>query len=199
MNQSQKIAIVAPPLLVVMMIGIFQAAKRWLGAKRAWYAGFLVYWPIWCILFPWALLGRKRIKELFRGKRPTASGWILFAIPSVMTFIGLSRMRYNQPDLRARLAAFLMPLVMGPLEEILWRGVYIELFPGNIVWGFVWPTFWFALWHFAPGTVSTIPPVTLMAGAAGFGACWSWLALKTGTIRWSTASHALTGLVRALG
>jgi len=91
--------------------------------------------------------------------------------------------------------------VNGTLEEVLWRGVYIELFPGDRLWGFGWPTVWFALWHLAPGSIS---PLTNRGGAwwlvrAVFGACWGWLALRTGSIRYSAASHILAGLARVLG
>jgi membrane protease YdiL (CAAX protease family) len=90
----------------------------------------------------------------------------------------------------------LMSLGNGFFEEILWRGVYLHLFPEDKLRGFAWPTFWFALWHYAPGSISPWTGVwTLMAGAAGLGACVGWLALKTRSIRWSVVSHTLSGLM----
>jgi hypothetical protein len=51
-------------------------------------------------------------------------------------------------------------LVMGTLEEVLWRGVYLELFPRSARWGVVWPSVFFALWHFAPDSAAIAPDGT---------------------------------------
>ncbi len=45
MDRKQKIAIVALPVLTIMMIDVYKAAKYLLGAELAWYTGFWVYWP----------------------------------------------------------------------------------------------------------------------------------------------------------
>lgn len=189
----------ALPVLAVVMLGVYQAATRLLGSDLAWYAGFWLYWPIWCVLFPWWILGRQRLRRLFQHRRLGALGWSLLIFPPAMTFIGRFVMDYGQPDVWAVVVQVVMSLANGTLEEVLWRGVYVELFPGNKLWGVAWPTLWFALWHFAPGSVSQIDVWTLMAGAAVFGACWGWLALRTGSIRYSAISHILAGLVRVLG
>jgi membrane protease YdiL (CAAX protease family) len=84
-------------------------------------------------------------------------------------------------------------------EEVLWRGVYITLFPDNRWWAAVWPTLWFAVWHYAPGSLSPLTDVrTLMIGAGVLGASFSWLALKTRSIRTTAVAHILGGLAQAL-
>jgi membrane protease YdiL (CAAX protease family) len=112
--------------------------------------------------------------------------------------IGVLTQRYDPSDLMTKLILVFTSFATGTLEEVLWRGVYITLFPKNRLWGLVWPTIWFALWHFAPGTVSNIPVLALMSGALLIGSCWGLLAYQTNTIRWSAMSHILTGLVRSL-
>jgi hypothetical protein len=200
MTKKQQIAIVAPLFLVVMMTGVFQAAL-WVLKNRqlAWYAGFLVYWPVWCILFPWLLLGRDRLLSLFRASKLNRWEWGLFVFPPALVLIGVFIHRYDPSDLMTKLILVFTSFTTGTLEEVLWRGVYIDLFPKNRFWGLIWPTIGFALWHFAPGTVSTIPAPALMGGALVVGACWSLLAYQTGTVRWSAISHILTGLARSLG
>jgi len=47
MKRKQLIAIGALPVLTVTMLGVYRLLLRRLGPKRAWYAGFLVYWPVW--------------------------------------------------------------------------------------------------------------------------------------------------------
>jgi membrane protease YdiL (CAAX protease family) len=188
----------ALPVLVVVMVGVYQAAVRLLGPETAWYAGFWVYWPVWCVLFPWCILRRRGLRELFEPRRLGALEWSLLILPPAITFIGRFVMDYGQPGLREVVMQVLMSFANGTLEEVLWRGTYVKLFPGDKLWGFAWPTAWFALWHSAPGSVSQFSVWTLMAGAAVFGACWGWLALKTGSIRYSAISHTLAGLARVL-
>jgi membrane protease YdiL (CAAX protease family) len=87
----------------------------------------------------------------------------------------------------------------GFFEEILWRGVYMELFPQKNFWRIVWPSLWFALWHYAPGSISTNNQlITLIIGAGFLGFYNSWVAKKTGTIWWSMVIHTTGGLILAL-
>jgi membrane protease YdiL (CAAX protease family) len=201
MQRRQWIAILALPVLVLTMLGIYQAAARWWGRRRAWYVGFWIYWPVWCLFFPWRLLGWQKLRQVVGPRKLNMWGWLLLLLPAMLTLLGRFFVKYDQKTERWETPALVaMAFVNGLLEEVLWRGVYLAFFPGNVLWGVAWPTLWFALWHLAPGSVSgSMPAGMLMAGAAGFGTCWSWLAFKTGTIRWSVLSHTLTGLVRVLG
>jgi membrane protease YdiL (CAAX protease family) len=199
MDRKQKIAIAALPVLTIMMIGVYQGAKYLLGAELAWYTGFWVYWPVWCVLYPWWMLGWRKIGDLFRHRGLKTSGWVIMVFPPMMAFIGCFIFKQDQRAASGIIVYILMSFANGVLEEILWRGVYINVFPDNKLWGFAWPTVWFSLWHFAPGSISPLTGVwILMAGAAVFGACWGWLAMKTGTIRWSVVSHTLSGLLWVL-
>ncbi len=194
MHNKRKIAIVALPVLALTMLGVFRVAVRLLGPELAWYAGFWVYWPLWCVLFPLWMLGRQRLRALFRHQRMPPTAWILVILPPAAALIG----RFVTESDRAGYVAVawvMMAFVNGTLEEVLWRGVYVELFPSNRLWGLVWPTLWFALWHFAPGSVAMGSQVwVLVLGAALFGAGMGWVALKTGSIRWTAASHVLAGV-----
>lgn len=199
MTRKQQIAIGALPVLVVTMLGVYQAAAWLLGPDLAWYAGFWVYWPIWCVLFPYWMLGRRSWRELFQRRGLDAVGWSLLMFPPALTFIGRFVMDYGQAGAWETAVLVVQSFVNGTLEEVLWRGVYIELFPGDKLWGLGWPTLWFALWHLAPGSISPLTNVAvLVAGAAVFGVCWGGLALRTGSIRYSAASHILAGLARVL-
>jgi len=199
MNRKQLIAIGALPVLTVTMVAIYRLLARLLGRKRAWYAGFLVYWPVWCILFPLRMVGPKKLRALFSYHRPNALGWFMLIFPPVLTFLGRFVLDKQPRRAKERVALVFMSFINGTLEEVLWRGVYVELFPGKPLWGVVWPTLWFALWHYAPGSVSPLTDVwTLMAGAGVFGACLSWLAMRTRSIRWAAASHTLAGLAQVL-
>jgi membrane protease YdiL (CAAX protease family) len=81
----------------------------------------------------------------------------------------------------------------GALEELLWRGLHVELFAGDARRGYVWPAVWFAAWHVAPFRLHAPErPIAFIAGAALLGLAWGAVAQRTGAIRWTIASHALT-------
>jgi len=87
----------------------------------------------------------------------------------------------------------------GFFEEVLWRGVYMKLFPGSLMFRIVWPSIWFALWHYAPGSVSSNGNImALVIGAAFFGFYLSFLAKKTDTIWWCIVTHILGGIIMIL-
>jgi len=144
-------------------------------------------------------LGKKEFRTLFANKRLDLLGLLFLLFPPIIVFIGRFIMAYDQVEILGRIILVFHAFGNGVLEEILWRGVYIKLFPDNKVWGVLWPSLWFGIWHLAPGSVSVVfSPWTLMAGAIVFGLSWSMLAMRTKTIRWSIISHTLTGLARVL-
>lgn len=206
MNNKQRIFIFALPILFITMLGTFQLfgilfeSQIFEGHEVAWWLGFFVYWPLYCVLFPVMILGKKEFRTLFAHKRLGFLGLLFLLFPPIIVFIGRFIMEYDQAGTLGRIILVFHAFGNGILEEILWRGVSIKLFPDSKVWGVYWPSLWFGIWHLAPGSVSTtFSPWALMAGAVVFGLSWGMLAMKTKTIRWSIVSHTLTGLARVLG
>jgi membrane protease YdiL (CAAX protease family) len=195
-NKKQQIAIAALPMLVLVMLGVYQADARLFGSGLGWYVGFLFYWPVWCVLYPLWMLGWDGFRGLFRSRRLRLSEWGLMFFYPAMAFIGTFLFEQRQREISEMILYVFMSFGNGFFEEILWRGVYIKLFPEDKLWGFLWPTLWFAIWHYAPGSISPWTNVwVLMGGALGLGACVGWLAMKTDSIRWSMISHTLSGLI----
>jgi membrane protease YdiL (CAAX protease family) len=196
MNPRQIIALVAPILLFGSMYPVFQLLKKRIGREKAWFAGFWVYWSVWCILFPLLLLGPARLFGLFQVRVPDTIGWVLVVLPPAVSLLGryVADFKYGHRG-RMLLVMVVYALMNGLLEEVLWRGVYIALFPGDYMWGLLWPGFWFAVWHFAPGSVSRVSARALVAGALVLGLCLGWVALGTGTITWAVLTHSLAGLM----
>ena len=199
MNRRQIVALAALPTLTLTMIPVFRLLARWLGRNRAWYAGFLVYWPIWCILFPLWAIGPRKLKALLKFQRPQLAEWFMLTVPPALAFLGRYTLDKPQRGAKEKAVLVFMAVMNGIGEEVLWRGVYVTLFPDSRWWGAVWPTIWFALWHYAPGSVSPLTDVrVLMMGAGVLGACLSWLSLKTHSIRTAALSHVLGGLAQVL-
>jgi membrane protease YdiL (CAAX protease family) len=195
-HKKQQIAIATLPMLVLMMLGIYQVSAWVFGSKLGWYVGFMIYWPLWCVMYPLWLLGWDEVKKLFRSRKLITTEWMLMFFYPIMSLIGVFLFDQQDQEPEQMLLYTLMCFGNGFFEEILWRGVYIHLFAGDKMWGFIWPTLWFAIWHYVPGSISPWTNVwVLMAGALGLGASVSLLAMKTNSIRWSIIAHTLSGLI----
>jgi membrane protease YdiL (CAAX protease family) len=84
--------------------------------------------------------------------------------------------------------------VNASAEELLWRGLYLEAFPDDLIRGTLWPLFGFSLWHVAPQIVlpSRHGRGRFVLGAALVGAASAVVARSTGGLRWVLLPHAAT-------
>jgi uncharacterized protein len=71
-------------------------------------------------------------------------------------------------------------------EEVLWRGVYMCLFPGQIWLNLVYPSLMFGLWHLAPQSVvaNRLPggAFSFVAYAVALGVSYAITVNQTGSI-----------------
>jgi hypothetical protein len=161
----------------------------------------VTYWIIWGGVFSLLLIGKDDILELIRPQRLMLQIAFLIAIPLVGA--GLYRlvpgMEYKKPAFWVFVLLVSTNFGNGFFEELLWRGVYLELFPQNLFWGWFWPSLWFSLWHFAPGSLSPDGnPLSLMIGSGIMGFYFSFLARHTGTIWWTIIAHTIGGFIMIL-
>ena len=167
----------------------------------AWYLGLMIYWLTWCTLLPLWLVGKKRLGQIVRPHRPNITVVLLVIFPAGMAAVAklLTGMGYHKPEIWVWLLYSSSAFGNGFFEELMWRGVYMELFPRRIFYRIIWPSICFALWHYAPGSVSANPnPLALIVGAGLFGFLLAFLAKKTGGIWWCVVAHVLGGIVMIL-
>ena len=172
-----------------------------LGEELGWYLGFFPYWLIWCGVFPLLLIGKDRLVHIIRPRKLQLKTLFLLTIPigGSIAYKVVPGMNYSQENIWLSLMMISSAFGNGFFEEVLWRGVYMEIYPRNLFFRIVWPGIWFALWHYAPGSVSTDGNViALMIGAGVFGFYLSFLAKKTDTIWWSIVSHVVGGVIMTL-
>lgn len=203
MNNKQIIAIIAPLILMGVMYPIFQILNRTFKGnwRMGWYLGLVIYWILWGGIFPWLLIGKTEILKLIQPERLTLQIFILVLIPLIGA--GLYRMipgmDYDKPSVWIFLLLVSTNIGNGFFEEVLWRGVYLELFPTNILLSMLWPSLWFALWHYIPGSVAPDGnTIGLMIGSGFMGFYLSFLAKKTGTIWWTILMHTIGGFIMIL-
>lgn len=200
MSNKQRFAIVALLILIAVMYPVFQLLseafeENW---RVGWYLGLVIYWLIWGAAFPVWIIGKESIARIIRPQRFDVRP--LFLVLAMLIGASLYRfvpgMEYQKPSLWVFLLLLSTNLGNGFFEEVLWRGVYMELFPDSILFRIVWPSIWFALWHYAPGSVSPNGNVFgLMIGSGLMGFYLSLLAKKTGTIWWTIIAHTIGGTI----
>jgi membrane protease YdiL (CAAX protease family) len=200
MSRKQKIAIISPLLLIGVMYPIFHMLAGAFGEnwRIAWYIGLVIYWLLWGGIFPWLMVGKERLLRIIRPHKLNTEVLLLVLFPLLMS--GLYRiipgMEYDKPSSWIFLLLVSTNFGNGFFEEVLWRGMYMELFPNNIPLRIVWPSIWFALWHYIPGSISPSGNVLgLMIGSGLMGFYLSFLAKRTGTIWWTIIAHAIGGFI----
>lgn len=198
MTRKQTLAIVAPLILIPVMYAVFQLAARAFGHELAWYLGLSVYWLTWCAAFSIWMIGKETIWQLIQPQKLTLQMLLIVIFPLAMT-LGVRfvvGMEYQTASIWALVGLIFSAFANGSLEEILWRGVYMKVFPDNNLWRIVWPSLWFAAWHYTPGSISANNQLlTLIIGSGLLGFYSSLVAKKTETLWWSIIIHTLGGLI----
>ena len=194
----QIAAMILPLLLIPIMAAVFVGFNQQFGAPLGYLLSMVVYWVIWCTVIPLALLGGWRaFAELFRPMPPLPSmGWqtnLLLWWPVIfpLAFIFIPRAASTPQVILA--ASVVIGIIIGVTEEVLWRGVYLRLFPNNGWLNLIYPSVMFALWHVAPQTVvvNRMPGgvFSFVAYALMLGLTYSVSARRTGSIAWPTVAH----------
>jgi membrane protease YdiL (CAAX protease family) len=200
LNPVQLVALVSPLVLIPVMLWVFRAFHRRWGYPLGYLLGFVVYWVSWCIAVPVILLGGFggviRLFSPFPAWSQLALKthillWWPLVFPCLFVFMPRAR-RANRVIL---LLSVVLGVVIGVTEEILWRGVYMRLFPDSVWFNLVYPSLLFALWHICP---QRIVPNRLPGGSVSFvvyalllGVSYALTVYQTGSIAWATIAHSL--------
>ena len=194
------IALIAPLLLIATMWLAFKDFHARFGYPGGYLLAFGIYWLGWCLLFPAVLLGGfDEILVMFHpvqsfltldGLTLALLSWPLF-FPLIFIFIP----RIRRASLGILIASIVLGIVIGFTEEILWRGLYLHLFPGSLWLGIVYPSLMFGLWHLAPQSVleNRMPGgvFSFVGYAVVLGLTYAFAAQRAGSIFWPTFSHIL--------
>jgi uncharacterized protein len=195
-DRRRIIAMVAPAGLIASTYVVFQVAVDDLGQRWGYLAGFVFFWVVWCLALPLGLLGWRGVRRLFRSTRPRLPqpGWLwagLLAVPVVGGLATVWVPALATVTLAAVSLAVVIAVVNATCEEILWRGVYAELFAGRWIAGWLYPAVAFTLWHISPAAATGGRPVAFWFGVGFIGLVFGWVAYRTASIRWTTFAHIL--------
>jgi len=136
MNFSSSALLLLPLVLIATTYVVFQySARRW-GSSRGYLLGFLFYWIVWCLIVPLLLIGPQRLIGLFqdvpdRLGDPAWLGLICLVLPVIGGYAFFFPAARRNATRSIVLASLVHALINGVLEEVLWRGVYVSIFPGQ--------------------------------------------------------------------
>jgi membrane protease YdiL (CAAX protease family) len=185
-------------MVVVTMPIVFLGLAEAFGDRAGWLLGFLIYWVVWGFGFPLWLLGGGRVWELLRTtpRRPGLLWSLLLLGPPVGSLV-MGWVPVSELSVGAVVVAVGFALVNGTAEELLWRGVFITLFPSQWWWGLVYPSFAFGLWHLAPQIIDPAEggPIPFAVAAVFLGLLYGLVARHTGSVRWPAISHIFADLL----
>jgi membrane protease YdiL (CAAX protease family) len=174
------------------MLPVYSALASRLGRRRAWYAGLPIYWLVWCLAVPALILGPRGVARVLGRSRRDRAAVALAALPPLVAAAG-GAAGWGTSSRREAILLAGTAVGNGFCEELLWRGVYATRYP-DARRGVVWPALWFAFWHIAPGSMGDPRRRnSLVCGAAILGLTYGTVARRTGSIRWTVASHTLSG------
>jgi uncharacterized protein len=197
---EQIVLLVTPPVLLASTFLAYRGLVARFGLKRGYFGGFLFYWLAWCLLLPLALLGPGGLGALFRNVAPRYGdpawlGLLLLLFPLLLGYGFAFPRAVRGAGWTLLLVSAAIAVVNGTLEEVVWRGTYVALFPEGWVLGMVFPAIGFGLWHLAPQSVlpSRYPggEVALVVVSGIVGLMWGWVAHQARSIVWVTVSHVL--------
>lgn len=200
LTSQQWALLITPPLLLLTTFLTFNGLVAALGVKLGYFGGFCFYWIIWCLLLPYLVLKPRSLLELFhdvhpRLGRPAWLGAVLLVVPPAVAYAFYFPHALFHATLLIILTSIPLAIVNATMEEVLWRGTYVTIFPRRAVAGYLYPAVGFGIWHLAP---LSIVPSTMSGGALSFaifavvlGLAFGWVARSTGSIRWTIVSHAL--------
>jgi uncharacterized protein len=200
-EKKTAIMIAMPVVLTATTYAAFQIFNNWWGYPFGYLMGFTFYWVFWCLAFPACILGGVRpVIDLFKAEQPSFRKlgwkihfllWFWIAFPLFTIFIS----RIGSVTAAILAVSILIGIVIGVTEEILWRGVYLRLFPTNTWMNMIYPSLMFGIWHISPQSVisSSMPGgvFSFVFYAVLLGLAYSYCARKTGSILWVTLSHVI--------
>jgi membrane protease YdiL (CAAX protease family) len=194
--------VVTPLLLILTTNLVFRHASKTFGKEKGYLIGFGFYWLFWCLAIPWLLTG-KDFPSLLTDRLPLFShqNWpaaLLWVIVTIVTLV-----MYGKSFVKAPLTLILLAIPLATLngfcEEILWRGLFVQAFPGNPWLGMLYPAVGFAFWHLAPQSVFPAENVLgFILSTLFLGLAYGFIADSTGSAFWTAISHSLGGIL-ALG
>ena len=147
------------------------------------------------------IIGKDNIKRLIHPQKPSKKVLLLISVPllgALGTRLFVPGMGYEKESVWILLLLISTTLGNGFFEEVLWRGVYMTLFPNRVFFRMILPSICFGVWHYVPGSIfhdNITGMIGLMTGSMMMGLVLSYMTKKTNTLWWSILAHFAGGII----
>jgi len=202
LSRRQIVALLIPFLLIPSTAFVFVTGSQSIGPQAGYILGFIFYWIVWCFLVPILMLGASSTASLFQEKhrlfqRSNLLPAALLVVILVITVVMYPPSRLASASTGLLLIAIPVAVINGIAEEVLWRGVYVSMYPNSIPLAVMYPSLGFALWHIAPQLV--LPAESgiwsLVISTFFLGISYGWIAFRTRSVRWPVIAHSIGGVL----
>lgn len=198
------LAVLLPLVLFASTYAAFQFGVSYLGPVKGYLAAFVMYWTVWCLAVPTALLGPAGVTRLFsrpqglpsrRRRTPLSKTLALTALTWAPPAFALATIfpKAVSRDPRTLAISLLLSLVNGVAEEVLWRGLFLRALPSKSPLSWLFTSLMYGLWHVAPCAIFPDPGpggnAGLVVAASGIGALWGFAAVTNGHIGATALAH----------
>jgi membrane protease YdiL (CAAX protease family) len=197
-NRNKRIILfLLPAALLISCAFTFLAASNLFGNRHGYFFGFLFYWLFWCFFVPVKIIGINSVLELFILKKILFKRSIILClfIPLLFVYLYVFPSALKQANFEIISLSLLISIVNATLEEVLWRGVYFNVFKKQKYLGIFYSSAGFAVWHYAPQIIFTSSnpggPHSFVIFAFFLGLAYSFVVWKQQSILWVSIAHAL--------
>ena len=202
LSRRQRAALLIPFLLIPSTAFVFVTGSQFMGPQAGYLLGFLFYWIVWCLLAPILLLGVGSTASLFHEEhrlfqRSNLIPAALLVVILVVTVVMYPPSRLAAASTGLLIIAIPVAVINGIAEEILWRGVYVSMYPDSIPLTVIYPSLGFALWHITPQLVFPAESGiwSLVISTFFLGISYGWIAFRTRSVRWPVIAHSIGGVL----
>lgn len=202
-RQSELFVLALPILVWLAMNLFFNLSARRFGKDVGYLLSFAVYWLVFGLTIPVCWIGGSNFTDLLKDHTPLFSpqNWPAALLWIIVTLVTLAM--YGKSFVKAPLTLILLAIPLATLngfcEEILWRGMFVQAFPGNPWLEILYPAVGFALWHLAPQNVFPAEnKSTFILSTFFMGLAYGFIAYSTSSAFWTAVSHSLSNLAPSL-
>ena len=197
---KKKLLVLAPMALTVFMGFVYLLAVQWFGLKTGGFAGFVVYWLGWGVLFSLIYIRPKGIVKSMFSFNIEKFDWtvwlaVLFAAAQVVvTIVTMFAVKIPTATSTVIVMTLVQGIINGVMEEIIWRGTYIIEFGDDLFFAWIFPSVGFAVWHSATELIYASSPMNgllFILGPVALGLTYGWIGWKTKSILIPIIAHIM--------
>jgi membrane protease YdiL (CAAX protease family) len=198
--------IISSILAFPFTLGIFQFIPADIDKRIIFIGAMCIYWIFVGTSILLVINGRLRsLSSVFQAKL-TNTNLLIKILPFLPAF-GVLFISFLPNVIHISAFNFilivLVSLVNGFIEEVYWRGLYLQKFADNFLIGFVVSSILFGAWHISLWYLDGITYhdgfLSLIGGALAMGFLWSYVSRKLKSIRLCIYAHILVNILAFTG